>query len=89
MLNMGFQTYFLESPVDEYRVVRGPNELKIVLSILTRRGGTDTNSAESTRKAILRDWHVTTLALQTLGISGKMPQINSNKYENMFFEDQD
>ena len=36
---------------------RGPNELKIGLPILTRRGGTDANAPESPRKAILRDWH--------------------------------
>ena len=40
------------------RVVRGPNELKIGSLILVRRGGTDANAPESTRKAILRDWHV-------------------------------
>ena len=48
------------------RAVRGPNELKIGSSILTRQGGTDANAPESPRKAILRDWHVGILAPQTV-----------------------
>ncbi len=39
-------------------VVSEPKELKVGSSILTRRGGTDANAPESTRKAILHDWHV-------------------------------
>ena len=42
--------------------------------ILTRRGGTDANTPESTRKAILRDWHVGILAPQILEIHVKLYQ---------------
>ena len=45
-----------------FGVADGPFELQIGSSILTRRGGTDANTPESTRKAILRDWHVGILA---------------------------
>ena len=47
-------------------VADGPYELKIGLSILTRRGGTDANAPESPRKAILRDGQVGTLGPQIL-----------------------
>ena len=61
------------------RVVRGPNELKIGSSILTRRGGTDANAPESTRKAILRDWHVGILAPQMLENHENVPTLIQNK----------
>ena len=70
------------------RVVRGPAELKIGSSILTRRGGTDANTPESTRKAILRDWHFGPLVgSPTFGKSWEMdPQIfvfyNMDLYES-------
>ena len=48
------------------RVTDGLYELKIGSSILTRRGGTDANTSENTRKSILQDWHVGILALQLL-----------------------
>ena len=64
---------------------RGPNELKIGSSILTRRGGTDANAPESPRKAILRDWHVGILAPPKLETC---PRNNSQKYERRFLRDQ-
>ena len=55
MLNIGLQTYFLDSLVDDW----GRRcELKIGSSIPTRRGRTDANTPERLRTAILRDWHV-------------------------------
>ena len=47
-------------------IADGRYELKIGSSILTRRGGTDANGPQSTRKAILRDWHVGSLGPQIL-----------------------
>jgi len=52
----------------------GRYELQIGSSILTRRGRTDANTPKSTRKAILRDWHVGILDPQMLEDSGKMSQ---------------
>ena len=65
-------------------VVRGPNELKIGSSILTRRGGTDANAPESRQKAILRDWHIGILAPKFLGNPGECPKNNSNTWKIFF-----
>ena len=46
---------------------RGPNELTIGSSILTRRGGTDANAPERLRAAILPDWHAGISGLSFLG----------------------
>ena len=57
------------------RVAHGPNELKIGSPILTRRGGTHTTAPESTRKSIMRDWHVGILAPRSLENPGKCSKI--------------
>ena len=67
------------------RVVRGPNELKIASSILTRRGGTDANAPESTRKAILRDWHFGILAPIFWKILEHVPDLNLTNMNIHFY----
>ena len=62
---------------------RGANELNIGSSILTRRGGTDANTPESPRKAILRDWHVGKLAPRFLEIPGNDAKTNQKSIEQM------
>ena len=63
------------------RVADGRYELKIGLSILTRRGGTDANALERPRNTILRDWHVRILAPQFLENPGKL----NSKHMNVYF----
>jgi|AACY02.8.fsa_nt_gi hypothetical protein len=57
MLNMGLPTIFGVVRL-MIRIPVGLYELNIISFILTRRGGTDANTPERPRVAILRDWHV-------------------------------
>ena len=66
------------------RVAVGLYELKIGSSILTRRGGTDANAPERSRKAIPRDGHVGTPAPQFSEISGKYTKIIQT-HVNIYF----
>ena len=61
------------------RVDVAPFGLKIGSSILTRRGGTDANTPESLRTAILRVGHVGILAPLILENVGKLPPKSLNK----------
>ena len=69
---------------------RGPDELKIGSSILSRQGGTDANAPESLRKAILGEigmlafWRPNVWKLLETYFKNK-----SNKYEHAFLRDQD
>ena len=65
------------------RLFRGANELKMCSSILTRRGGTDANTPESSRKAILRDWHVGILPPRLLEKIWKYPKDTSKTYRKV------
>ena len=59
---------------------RGPNDLNIGSSILTRRGGTDATAHECPLEAIPRVWHVGILGPQFLENPGKAA---SRKSENI------
>ena len=68
---------------------RGPDELKIGLSILTRRGGTDANAPENPQHVIPRDWHFGFLNPQILENLGTWTPTNFKTNEDELLRVQD
>ena len=70
-------------------VADGLYELNIGSSMLARQGGTDANTSESTRKAILRDWHVGNFGPQFWKILENGPKKYITQNEHGFLRVQD